>query len=50
MALTNGSIGFRMQMFIANILELCSRAESLENSLILAKPAWRILKSLTNLN
>jgi PIN domain nuclease of toxin-antitoxin system len=27
-----GSIEFRMQMFIANTLMLCSRAESLENS------------------
>jgi hypothetical protein len=30
---TLGSIEFRMQMFIVNILVLCGRAESPENSL-----------------
>jgi len=34
-----GSIGFCMQMFIANILGLYDRAESSENSLSPAKPA-----------
>ena len=34
-----GSIGFCMQMFIANILGLCDGAESSENSVSPAKPA-----------
>jgi len=34
-----GSIGSCMRMFIANILGLCDRAESSENSLSPAKPA-----------
>jgi len=35
----NGSIGSCMQMFTANILGLCDRAESFKNSLSPAKPA-----------